>query len=320
MSRIRYRSVKSAASGKSGPRLALVGCGAIAERYYLPALARYPSVMRSLVLVDRNEERARELAGRFGVKNCIGDYREILNEVDGAIVAVPTHLHFPIGVDFLGRGVHLLCEKPLAETSSLAREMVEQAAKAGATLAANYQCRLYRNLQKVRELLVNGTLGEPLSIEYHVGVKFDWPSVSGFYFNGDLSSRGVLRDQGAHVLDVICWWLGRKPELVSSHNDSFGGSEAVAHVRFKQGRCVGEVKLSWLGKSGSRFVVRCEAGKVEPARRAGAVSERRRVLRAELWVGRGSFRPEMGRGRHVEPGGVLLGPRVLLPGAAGARP
>ena len=62
---------------------------------------------------------------------------------------------------------------------------------------------------------------------------------------------------------VICWWLGGKPTVISSRNDSFGGAEAVAHVQFEHNQCVGEVKLSWLSKFPSRFMVRCEAGTVE---------------------------------------------------------
>jgi UDP-N-acetylglucosamine 3-dehydrogenase len=216
-----------------------------------------------LVLVDRNEARVQELASEFNVKNCLGDYRHILEECDGAIIAVPTHLHHPISTELLSRGIHVLCEKPLAESVGKAREMVEQARKTGAVLAANYQRRLFPPLVKVKELLTNGSLGEPLSIKYLVGEKFDWPAVSGFRFDWQMSAGGVLRDRGAHVMYVICWWLGGKPTLISSQNDSFGGAEAVAHVQFAHNKCVGEVKLSWLSKFPCRFMVRCEAGTVE---------------------------------------------------------
>jgi UDP-N-acetylglucosamine 3-dehydrogenase len=253
---------KSTASNIGSPKMALIGCGAIAERYYLPALARHPSVMQDLILVDRLEERARELAARFHVKTCLADYRLIPEAVEGAIIAVPTHLHYPISMEFLSRGVHVLCEKPLAESADNAQQMVEEARKTKAILVANYQRRLYPNLVKVKELVTNRALGEPLSVKYYVGEKFAWPSVSGFYFNAKLSSRGVLRDRGAHVMDVICWWLGGKPELISSQNDCFGGSEAVAHIRFRHNMCIGEVKLSWLSKFPCSFIVECEAGTI----------------------------------------------------------
>jgi predicted dehydrogenase len=52
---------------KRVPRLAVVGCGAIAEQYYLPALTRRPDVLANLILVDRDAARSEHLATQFGV-------------------------------------------------------------------------------------------------------------------------------------------------------------------------------------------------------------------------------------------------------------
>jgi predicted dehydrogenase len=244
-------------------RIAIIGCGAITEWFYAPALARRPSVLKKLVLVDPDETRAQQLAKQLNANRYVGDYREILDEVEGAIIAVPTHLHHPIGMEFLARGVPILCEKPLAESAARAREMVNQAAQAGVALAANYTRRLYPSFVKIKELLGNRTYGEPLSLEYLVGEEFKWPTVSGFYFDATTSPRGVLLDIGSHIIDLICWWLGGRPELIACRNDSFGGIDAVTHVRFAHGQCTGEVKLSWLGKSTSRYFVKCETGTIE---------------------------------------------------------
>jgi UDP-N-acetylglucosamine 3-dehydrogenase len=254
---------QSAMSTQDAPHIALVGCGALAEEYYLPALARHPAVLQKLILVDRNESRAQQLAKRFGAKTCQTDYRQILAAVDGAIIAVPTHLHHPISIEFLSQGVPVLCEKPLAETADRAREIIEQAEQAKVVLAVNYLQRMIPVFAKVKELLDSNALGQPRVMKYCVGEEFKWPTVSGFYFNSPTSSRGVLRDRGAHVIDHICWWLGGKPRLISSQNDSFGGSEAVAHVQFEYRGCTGEVKLSWLTTFPSRFVIICENGAIE---------------------------------------------------------
>ena len=167
-------------------------------------------------------------------------------------------------MEFLSRGVPVLCEKPLAESADKAREMVESGPQDGscpgdelstAPLAA--VCKSERN-DCGADLLENR-----YRIKYHVGEVFTWPTVSGFYFNSIGSGRGVLRDRGAHVLDHICWWLGGKPKVISSQNDSFGGSEAVAYVQFEHNKCVGEVKLSWLSSFPCRFVVEFERGSIE---------------------------------------------------------
>jgi predicted dehydrogenase len=262
MATTRNQSKPTNSAGNS-PRIALIGCGAIAEEYYLPALARHPSVLENLTLVDRDAARTQKLAKELNAKTCRTHYQQVQEEVDGVIIAVPPHLHYPISMDFLSRGVHVLCEKPLAESAEKAREMVEQAHKTGALLSVNYFQRIIPSFARIKELITEKIFGELLSIRYFVGEEFKWPTVSGFYFNSATSSRGVLRDRGAHVIDHICWWLGGKPRLVSSKNDSFGGSEAVAYVQFERGNCVGEVKLSWLGSFPSRFTVRCEGGTIE---------------------------------------------------------
>jgi len=264
MNKTPKQDLRSVSPNGDTPRISLIGCGAIAEAYYLPALAKHPNVLKALTLVDQNIDRARKLAESFnGGKRCVTDYREAIHETDGAIIALPTHLHHPIAMDLLARGMPVLCEKPLAETADKAREMVELADRKGTALATNYSQRLWSQFAKVKELFLNRSLGDPMSIKYYVGELFKWPTVSGFYFNSANSPRGVLLDRGAHVLDHICWWLGGHPTVTSSRNDSFGGIDAVAHVQFRHGQCVGEVKISWLSNFASRFVVEFKNGTIE---------------------------------------------------------
>ena len=245
------------------PRIALIGCGAIAENYYMPALAKNQPVLQSLILVDENIDRARKLSATFNVKQCLTDYREALDKTDGAIIALPTHLHHPASMEFLLRGVPVLCEKPLADSADKASELVNVANQQGVALAVNYLQRLIPSFVKVKEILTQKILGEPISIKYFIGEEFNWPTISGFYFNSPLSSRGVLRDRGAHAIDHICWWLGGKPDIIRSQNDALGGSEAVASVQFKYGNCSGELRLSWLSSFPCIYQVTCERGVIE---------------------------------------------------------
>jgi UDP-N-acetylglucosamine 3-dehydrogenase len=245
------------------PRIAIVGCGAITELFYLPALVKCRNLFQDLILVDSNEGRARELAKKFKLKNYHTNYREILAEVDGTIIAAPTPLHYALALEFIDSGVHVLCEKPLAETADEVKTLQRQSQKMNMGLSANYTRRLFPSFLKVKELLCNGDLGKPLSIKYQEGEIFRWPTTSGFYFNSEISSRGILLDRGAHALDLICWWLGGKPKIVASQNDSFGGREAVARVQFEYNHCIGEVKLSWLGNLPCYYAIQCEKATVE---------------------------------------------------------
>jgi predicted dehydrogenase len=245
------------------PVLAIIGCGAITESFYLPTLQQYPELLGRLILVDANLERVRKLAAQVHVANLVSDYRDIVGSVDGVIVAVPHYLHYSISTDFLAAGAHVLCEKPLAETGAEAREMIRLAKENSVTISVNHGRRLFPSSQKVKQLLLAGEIGKPLTIRYLDGDVFKWPTFSGFYFDSKLSNKGVLLDIGAHVLDLICWWLGGKPRLVSSENDSFGGCEAVASILFEYEECKGEIRLSRLAKLPNYFEIRGDRGSIE---------------------------------------------------------
>jgi predicted dehydrogenase len=257
------QSIKPMISNGSSPRIALIGCGAISEAYYLPVMAKHPSLLDKLVLVDNDPTRARLLANKYKVTTIAADYKDILSEVDAAIVALPIHLHYPISKEFLTMGKPVLCEKPLTNRVEDAQDLVKIAQNNNTPLAVNYLQRLIPSFSYVKELVVNQTYGAPRYIYYKVGEEFDWPTVTGFYFNSPVTSRGILRDRGAHVFDHICWWLGGKPELISSQNDAFGGSDAVAHVRFRHNGCKGAVMLSWLANIPCRYKVIFENGSID---------------------------------------------------------
>jgi len=231
----------------SSPRIALVGCGAIAEKFYLPALARHPAVMSRLVLVDSSLERAKTIGRRFHVDQCVTDYRSVLGNVDGAIVATPHKFHFELSNDFLKAGSHVLCEKPLTETRAEGEQLIASAALAKKTISVNNTRRLFPSSQKIHAMVAAGELGTLRSIRFHEGGLFAWPTASGFYF-ASKNTRGVLLDRGAHALDLICWWLGGKPTVTSSENDSYGGSECVSFTRLTHEECECDVRLSWLSK------------------------------------------------------------------------
>lgn len=240
----------------------MIGCGAIASMTHVPALAKRPDVRNRLVLVDQDLERARALARAFGIATVVADYRDVLPNVDGVVIALPHHLHFRVALECLRAGVHVLCEKPLAATAVEATELAAAAEDVGVTLAVNHIRRLFPPSQAVRDLLQQGAIGAVRFLGYYDGAKYDWPTASGFAFGLRGAGKGVLFDIGAHVLDLVCWWLGRPPRVTEYVDDSFGGSEAVAKVAFTDGPARGEVHLSWLAKLENGFRIDGDAGAI----------------------------------------------------------
>ncbi|MHA1381557.1 MAG: Gfo/Idh/MocA family protein [Candidatus Helarchaeota archaeon] len=244
-------------------RIIIIGCGAITESFYLPSIKKFPDILKSLILIDKDEPRLNLLSENYNISDCDIDYKKYIDQVDGVIVAVPNNLHYKISMDFLSKGVHVLCEKPLAESYEEAEDMVKTAENNGVALCVNNTRRLFPSYIKVKELIDNKVIGELEKIQYFEGGKFSWPTSSGFYFNNKGSPKGILLDRGAHVLDLICWWLSAKPDIESSQNDSFGGTEAVVDIKFKYENCYGELKLSWLNKLKNIFFLQGTKGKIQ---------------------------------------------------------
>lgn len=247
----------------SAPVIAIVGCGAISESFHLPALAADEAVRERLVLIDRDLARARELAARFGVSTVAADLEEVIDSIDGAVIAVPHQLHYRLARQCVTNGVHVLCEKPLAETAARVDELVVEAERAGVQIAVNNTRRLIPSHQRVRQLIAAGEIGQPQRLDFRWGEAFSWPSATHSYFGVAAEGRGVLSDFGSHALDLVCWWLDGSPALTSYLDDFAGGTEAVAQVAFEVGGCAAEVRLSWLSTLDNRCLIGGSAGAIE---------------------------------------------------------
>lgn len=249
-------------------RIVVVGCGAIARSFHLPALASIAGVPDHLTVVDRDPARAEAVQQEFRAKRAATDHREVLHEVDAAIVAVPQEFHAQVTLDFLRAGVPVLCEKPLATTLAEASALVEAADAAGAVLAVNNTRRVYPAARATWEWIRSGRAGPIRRIEVYEGDRFGWPLASGSTFGRGGTGKGVLQDVGAHTLDMICWWLGERPSITRYLDDAMGGSEAAARIEFAGDGYDGVVHLSWLNRLSNAFRVEGEEGTLEGRVRA----------------------------------------------------
>ncbi|MFK7734812.1 MAG: NAD-dependent epimerase/dehydratase family protein [Pirellulaceae bacterium] len=234
-------------------RVGIIGGGAIAEIYHLPALQSHSRTCDSIVVADTNTERLATLREKFTLADTVEDYRQLAGKVDAVVVATPPASHFPICKWCLENGLHVLCEKPLTEDIAEAKELVTLAKNQNLRLVVNQTRRHFPTYQKIRELIRSGTLGELNSITYHDGVEFDWPAATPHHFAP--SAKGAWSDTGVHLLDTIAFWLGDGLELKESFNDSLGGPEAMATVRLTQGACDVEIKVSRLGRLKNGFEI-----------------------------------------------------------------
>lgn len=205
-------------------RIAIIGCGAVAELAHLPAQAGVAGTEVTL-LVDRNRARAESLARQFCVPHVAEDWAATFDYADAAIVALPHSLHGPVSVELLKRGIHILVEKPMAITTAECDSMIEASAQSGATLAVGLMRRFLWTAQFVKRILDERLLGTVLTVDVREGNIYNWPVASDFFFRKKTAGGGVLIDTGAHALDSLLWWLGDVASFEYT-DDDYGGVEA----------------------------------------------------------------------------------------------
>ena len=223
--------------------VAVVGAGAVAVQHHLPAFAATP-LAHAAALIDLDLDRARGVAERFGVPRTASRIEEVAGAVEAAIVALPNHLHAPVAIELLERGLPVLVEKPMARGSAECRAMVAAARSAGVVLAVGLEFRFLPGLRAVADLLASGALGKVEAVDVQQGVDLLWPLASDYLFRKEQAGGGVLMDFGSHVLDLILWWLGDL-EVVSYRDDARGGVEANCDLELRaSGGAAVRVELS----------------------------------------------------------------------------
>ena len=116
-------------------RLAVIGAGHLG-RIHARLLAEMPDV-KLVGIVDPVQAARERVATDCGALPFV-DHRELLDQVDAAVIATPTRLHHAVALDFLRRGTPLLVEKPLAPTVAEADELVDTARLHGAVLQVGH--------------------------------------------------------------------------------------------------------------------------------------------------------------------------------------
>lgn len=246
-------------------RIVLVGCGAITENYYAPALAeaRKHVALEVVGLLDPGANRIAALLKSFPNAKGVTQIAELIAlKPDLAIVASPPRFHAAQTNTLLSSGAHVLCEKPMAVTVAEAESMIATARESKRLLAVGLFRRFFPALQTVKSLVTGASLGAPLSFHFAEGGVFNWPAVSASFFQRTHSTGGVLFDLGVHVLDLVHWWFGA-PSSLACEDDAMGNLEANSLVRFGfTNGLAGTVRLSRDTPMSNRFVIEFERGRV----------------------------------------------------------
>jgi len=212
-------------------RIGIAGCGAIAEAMHLPAAVDQQD-FKIVALVDPNTNRTSLLQTRFDIPLTAENLYQVADDLDAVIICTPPHMHLKAAEDAFSLGLHVLCEKPMANTVTECEQMISSAMKAKRVLAIAHHFRFYPSRQAVKQMIANEDLGKLKSVTVEQGNPYSWQTVSGYNMQRELVPGGVLIDAGIHPLDTLLWWCG-DPVNIEYEDDAFGGLESNVRLRLE---------------------------------------------------------------------------------------
>ena len=208
-------------------RLGIVGAGAIAQLVHLPILSKSRGA-RLVAVCDNDRVRARALADRFGVPDAFTDIDDLLefDTLDAVVISTPNHLHEPHVLAALARGVHVLCERPLALTPKGIERILAAAQRADRRVVVGNNHRFRSDVQGLASFLRGGELGKLTGVR--AGVYHPPASVAGWRRNRPEAGGGAFLEHGFTQLDLALWLADfPDPVRVSAFMDRPRGAKAV---------------------------------------------------------------------------------------------
>ncbi|HKP30984.1 MAG TPA: Gfo/Idh/MocA family oxidoreductase [Gemmatimonadales bacterium] len=204
-------------------RVGLIGVGR-QGRTIIGELQKVPDITIGAVC-DSSAARLRTAQERAPGAEAVTDYRALLGkpEINGVVVATPTHLHRQIVLDAIQAGKHVYCEAPVAHTVDDARAMAAAAEGARVAVAAGFPGRANPLYRRAASFLGSDTLRDPVSMVAQSNRKTSWrfpASEAGtdravnWRLDPDVS-LGLAGELGAQQFDVASWFMGGSPARVS---------------------------------------------------------------------------------------------------------
>lgn len=230
--------------------VAVVGFG-----YWGPNIARNVLTVDHVVvstICDASKDRLAKATRLFPASTVTTRFEDVLSDerIDLVVLATPAATHFPLAMQALDSGKHVLIEKPLATDQALARQILAKAAAVGRTVFVDHTFVFTPAVKKMYEIFNKGDLGQPLyydSVRVNLGI-----------FRHDVN---VIWDLATHDLAILDYLFdGRLPMSVSCTGVAHfkGGQADLAHLTLKyDDSFIAHIHVNWLAPVKVRQVLFC---------------------------------------------------------------
>ena len=205
-------------------KVGIIGCGGISGGHY----KRLASVRAAKVvaLCETNAKNLRRFAGFFPETEelpAFTDYREMIKRVDldAVVICTPHTVHYEQIMYSLGRGLHVLIEKPMVCSIRHAKAVIKKAKAQKKVLAISYQRHFEPGFRYMKDLIAKGGIGK---VQFVSAIQCqDWYKATRGSWRQDmsLSGGGQLNDSGSHLVDIVMWVTGLRIAEVYADIENF---------------------------------------------------------------------------------------------------
>ena len=190
-------------------KVAVIGCGTIANAAHIPSYMNNEKA-EIKYFCDLILEKAEAAVEKYGCGTAITNYQDALNdpEIVAISVCTPNNSHAEISMAAMRAGKHVLCEKPAARTYTEALEMQKVQHETGKILNIGVVNRFNDNVNKIKEYIDSGKLGEVYRVYVSFRAHRSIPGLGGAFTTKAIAGGGALIDWGVHYLDIVMYCCG----------------------------------------------------------------------------------------------------------------
>lgn len=220
-----------------------INIGVIGYGYWGPNMVRnFVDVPGSQVIAvsDLRAERLSRVKTSYPAIRVMQDAHALIvaPDIDAIVIATPVSSHFPLALEALKAGKHVLVEKPLTATVAQAQELNEEAERQHRVLMVDHTFVYTSSVRKIHDLIVSSELGD---LFYYDSVRINLG-----LFQHDVS---VLWDLAVHDIAIMDYILPVRPRAVSATGISHvpGSPEDVAYLTvFFENNLIAHIHVNWL--------------------------------------------------------------------------
>lgn len=190
-------------------------------------------------------EKSRESGEALGLPRVYDDFKQMAirearlkTGIEAVSIVTPNHVHYEAAREFLKRGIHVICDKPLTSTLADAKKLVKAAEKSDALFILTHNYTGYPMVRQAREMVATGQIGaiRVVQVEYPQ----DWLTVQQDFKQAEWrtdparsGAGGSTGDIGTHAYNLACFVSGLEATELAADLDAFVPGRQVddnAHV------------------------------------------------------------------------------------------